>query len=26
MLSRSGVAEHVTIEPTLDAAVHHPRG
>jgi sulfate permease, SulP family len=26
MLSRSGVAEHVAIEPTLDAAVHHPPG
>jgi MFS superfamily sulfate permease-like transporter len=26
MLRRSGVAEHVAIEPTLDAAVHHPPG
>ncbi len=26
MLSRSGVAERVTIAPTIDAAVHHPPG
>jgi MFS superfamily sulfate permease-like transporter len=26
MLSRSGVAERVAIEPTVDAAVHHPPG
>jgi anti-anti-sigma regulatory factor len=26
MPSRSGLAERVTIEPTVDAAVHHPPG